>query len=264
MKLSSIFAKTIYDQRRSFVGWSVGVGVLVIVMAAMWPSVRDMPGLDTFVRNYPAALRKLFNLETFRTGTGYFNTELFTLMIPALFLVFGIGHGARLIAGEEADRTLDVLLSTGCSRRRVVVEKAAALVVVVAGLGLVLAVVTLVMALVLGMGVTVGDGFRGALAMVALGVEFGLIALAASAAGAHRGVAVAAATALAIAGYVLYVLGQLIHAVEPWRGISPFAQALDHGPIGPSWSAGPAVMIGCGLVAFVVSVARFERRDIVT
>ncbi len=262
MKLSSIFAKTIFDQRRSFLGWSLGLGVLVIVMAAMWPSVRDMPGLDNFVRNYPAALRKLFNLKTFRTGTGYFNTELFSLMIPALFLVFGIGHGARLIAGEEEDRTLDVLLSTGCSRRRVMVEKAAAFVVVVFGLGLVLVAVTLGMAWVLGMGMTVGDVVRGGLAMVALGVEFGLVAFAVSAARGRRGVAIAVSTALAIAGYVLYVLGQLIHGVERWRGISPFVQALDHGPIGPSWSVGPAVMIGCGLLAFAISVPLFERRDI--
>ena len=142
MRVSSVFTKTLYDQRRSFIGWALGVGALVIVMAAMWPSVRSMPGLDKFVRNYPEALRKLFNLKTFKTGSGYLNTELFSLMIPALFLVFGIGHGARLIAGEEDERTLDVLLSTGCSRRRVLLEKGAGLVVVVLGLGLVLFVVT--------------------------------------------------------------------------------------------------------------------------
>ncbi len=262
MKLSSIFAKSLFDQRRSFAGWSLGVGLLVIVMAAMWPSVRDMPGLDTFVQNYPAALRKLFNLETFRTGSGYLNTELFSLMVPALFLVFGIGHGARLLAGEEEDRTLDVLLSTRCSRRRVLLEKAAGLVVVVIGLGLVLTVVTLIMGLVLGMGMTVGEVVRGGLAMAALGIEFGLVALAVGAARGRRAVAIAVATALAIAGYVLYVLGQLIHAVEPWRGISPFVQALDRGPIRPSWSAGPAVMILCGVVALAISIPVFERRDI--
>jgi ABC-2 type transport system permease protein len=259
-----VFTKTLYDQRRGFLAWAIGVASLVVLMALMWSSVRDMPGLDSFVKNYPAALRKVFNLKSFTTGTGYLNTELYSLMIPALFLVFSIGHGARLVAGEEDARTLEVLLATGWSRTRVLVDQALALVVTVVGLGAVLFVVTVTMGALVGMGMALLDVARGVVAMTALGIEFGLLALAVSAARGRRGLAIAVPTTVAVAGYVLYILGQIVEAVKPWRGASPFVQALDRGPIGPSWSPGYAVMIGVGVVVLAVAVPLFERRDLGT
>ncbi len=107
-------------------------------MVAMWPSVRAMPGLDEFVANYPPALREVFNLESFGTGLGYMNAELFSLMVPMMFLVFGIGRGARVLAGEEEDQTLDVLVSAAPSRRRVLREMVAAVGVEVVTLAAVL------------------------------------------------------------------------------------------------------------------------------
>ena len=44
-------------------------------------------------------------------------------MVPLLLLVAAIGAGARAIAGEEERGTLDLLLSTPVSRRRLALEK---------------------------------------------------------------------------------------------------------------------------------------------
>ena len=63
--------------------------------------MRDMPNLDEFLSSYPDALKKAFNLGAMTTGTGFLNAELYTLVLPILFLVFGISRGSRLVAGEE-------------------------------------------------------------------------------------------------------------------------------------------------------------------
>ena len=107
--LANVFTKTLRDQRRSLIGWSIGIATLILVEGALWPSVRDMPNLDEFLASYPEALKEAFNLGAMTTGTGFLNAELYTLVLPILFLVFGISRGARLVAGEEEAGTLEAV-----------------------------------------------------------------------------------------------------------------------------------------------------------
>jgi ABC-2 type transport system permease protein len=262
MKISSVLTKTLRDQRRPLVGWGIGVAALVVVMSLMWPSVRSMPGLQDLVKHYPPTLKKIFNLSDYGTGRGYLNTELFSLMLPAMFLVFGIGRGARLLAGEEEDRTLDVLVSAAPSRRRVLAEKALGLAVAIVILGMVLLVTAEVANLVVGMDIAFLDLLRGTTPMTALGVEFGLIALAVGAATGRRSVAIGVTTTIAVGAYALYVLSQLVTAVHSWRALSAFTLALDHGPIGPDWSVGYLTLVLTGVVVLVGSFVVFDRRDL--
>ena len=82
----SVFRKTLYDQRRAFLGWSVGVALLVGLMAAIWPSVRDMPNLDEFVANYPEAMRELpIALQIVRGGKQIFAGETSTAQMKRTF-----------------------------------------------------------------------------------------------------------------------------------------------------------------------------------
>lgn len=262
MKITSVFTKTLRDQRRPLLGWSIGVASLVLLMSLMWPSVRNMPGLQDMVKNYPPTLKKIFNLTDFGTGRGYLNTELFSLMLPAMFLVFGIGRGARLLAGEEEDRTLDVLVSAARSRRWVLTEKALGLTAATVALGVVLLATTEVANLVVGMDVAFFDAVRGTTAMTALGVEFGLIALAVGAATGRRSVAIGVTTTVAVGAYALYLLSQLVTSVHSWRSLSAFTVALDHGPIGPDWSVGYLTLVLTGVVVLVGSFVIFDRRDL--
>lgn len=262
MSRGVIFAKTMRDHRRGIVAWGIGISVLVLVMSLMWPSVRDMPDLKRLLANYPEALRKVFKIDTFSTPAGYLNAELFSLILPAVFLVFAIGRGARLIAGEEEDRTLDVLLCTASSRSRVLVEKAAALVVTVLALGAILFGAMLLASWSIGMHLAMADIAHGTAALTALSIEFGLVALAVGAVTGRRSTAIGVATLIAAAAFVLYLLGQLVSAVEPWRGISPFTQALDAGPVGPEWSLGIVTLVVTSAVLPALALPWFNRRDI--
>lgn len=258
----SVFAKSLYDQRRSFLGWSIGVVLTVATMMAVWPTMRDMPDLEQFMANYPEALKELFNVETMTTGPGFLNAELFSMILPILFLIFGISRGAKLLAGDEEAGTLEVVLATPVSRLRLVMEQAAALVVTVVALGAVLFLVTFALAPLVDMDIPVSEVAGACTAMVVLGVLNGLLALGIGAVTGRRALALGVTASAAVATYLLYVVSQLVDAVEPWEVASPFFHALEHGPIGGGWplAYGVLALIAVGLLA--AALPRFHRRDI--
>ncbi len=258
----SVFLKSLRDQYRGVIGWSIGVALLVLVMALIWPSVRDMPDIERLLENYPEAMRELFNVEAITSGPGFLNAELFSIILPAMFVVFGIGRGARLVAGEEQAGTLEVLLTTPVPRVRVLLEKAAALAASLAALGIVLFAATVTSSALVGMNVPLGQVAAGSLAMVLLGLEHGWLALAVGAATGRRALSIAVAGAVAVGGYVLYVIGALVESLEPWRVVSPFQQALEGGPIGGGLVTGFAWMAVVAAVLLAAGLPAFHRRDV--
>lgn len=257
-----VLAKTLRDQRRSLIGWSVGIVALLMIEGALWPSVRDMPKLDDLLAGYPEAMKEMFSLDTMSTGEGFLNAELFTLVLPALFIVYGIGRGARLVAGEEEAGTLEIVLVTPVSTTRILMEKAAGLGISVALLGLVSGLATMLVSVVFDMGVPFGHVAVGSLAVVLIGLEYGVVALALGAATGHRLLAVAVTGAAAVAGYLLYVAGMLVEGVSRWMPWSPFHQALAEGPLDGAVPVGFAWLLLGAVLALCLAPPVFARRDI--
>ena len=262
LMLDSIYLKTLRDQRHGLLGWAIGIALLVLVESLIWPSFKDMPNLDELFEQYPSYMKELFDIEAMTSGMGFLNAELFTLILPALFLIYAIARGARLIAGEEELGTLDVLLVTPLSGARVLLEKALGLVTSVALLGVALLAATLACSLSIGMGVSVGEAFAGCVAMVLLGAEFGLLALAVGAATGRRSWAMAVPGALAVAAYVLYVAGALLEEVDPWQELSPVHQAIKNGPLGGGFPPSFLLLVLGSVVITVAALPVLERRDI--
>jgi ABC-2 type transport system permease protein len=260
--LRSVYLKTMRDQRRSLTGWSIGISLLVAVEALVWPSFRDMPAMDELIEQYPDYMQDLFDIQSMTTGLGFMNAELFTLLLPALFVIHAIGRGARLIAGEEDAGTLDVLLVTPVSTERLMLSKATALFTSTALLGVLLWVVTLLSSMAFDMGISPDEAATGALAQVLLGAEFGMIALAVGAATGRRSLALGIPAALAVAAYVLHAVSLLVPEVDPWQELSPIHQALAEGPLGAGLPASYLwLVLGTGLV-LAASLRLLDRRDI--
>lgn len=258
---ANVFTKTVWDQRRALVGWGVGVVAVTGMMLAVWPSVRNMPGLQDFLANYPEGMKRLFNVQEIASGRGFLNAELFSIIFPALFIVFGIGRGARLVAGEEEEGTLEVVLTTPTPLPRVLVDKAAGLAVGLLALGAMLFVTLTIGDLALGMEMPVWQLAVASGAMVLIGLEHGMLALAVGAATGRRVLAASVAGAVAVLGYVVYVLGQLVEAFRPWMVVSPFQHALVGGPIGSGVRVEHLVMLVISAALLGAAIPRFSRRD---
>jgi ABC-2 type transport system permease protein len=257
----TVFLKTLRDQRRGLLGWSIGIAFLVFIEASIWPTMRDMDW-NQLIQSYPEELRELFDLDAMTTGTGFMNAELFTLLLPALFIVYAVGRGARLLAGEEESGTLDVLLVTPVSGASIVLQKALALATSLFVLGVVLFAVTLGSSLLFDLGIGVAAAASGSLSMVLLGAEYGALALAVGAITGRRAWVIGLATVAAVAAYVLYAVGMLVEAVEPWQPLSPFHQALTGGPLGAGLASGYLWLAGVSVVAVLVAMPVPDRRDI--
>ena len=106
MMLGSVFAKGLRDQRWALLGWGLGVALLVLTEAAVWPTFRDMRDLDQLLSGYPEAMKKLFDLGAMSSGTGFMNAELYTLMLPLLFIVFAVTLSIVLAASVAAAATV--------------------------------------------------------------------------------------------------------------------------------------------------------------
>ncbi len=256
-----VFMKTLRDQRRGLIGWGIGIAATVILMSAIWPSFSDVD-FDAIMDQYPEALMEIFNVTDMSTAAGYLNAEIFSLMIPIIFIIYAIGRGARLIAFEEEEGTLEVLAAMPVPRNRVLIGKACGLAVAIGVLAVVLYASTWLSSLVFGLEVPATHILNATIAMYLLALEFGLIALAVSASTGRRALALGVASGLAGASYLLYIAGQLFDGLRPFLKASPFYQAISEGPLGPSLPPIVAVMPLVGLVVFALSVPIFDKRDL--
>jgi ABC-2 type transport system permease protein len=260
--IRSIYGKAMWDQRRSLLGWGSGIAAMILLEGAMWPSIRDMPRFDEYLRDFPSALKELFAIDQMATGKGFLNAELFTLMLPMLFLVFGISRGARMIAGEEEAGTLDLLLVSPVSTSRLLIQEALALTTGMLALGGAAFLATVAGSQVFGLGVPATAAMAGSLAMVLLGLEFGLIALTAGALTGRRALAIAIPSGLAMLAYLLFAAGLFVDRLSGWQKLSPFQQALHAGPLSPGVPVSFLWLLAGSVVVISVALPIWGRRDI--
>ncbi|MGZ4268504.1 MAG: ABC transporter permease [Solirubrobacteraceae bacterium] len=259
----TILVKSLRDRRRSVIGWGVGIAALTALLFLYWPSIKGNPELDRFIQRLPEAVRAITGRGGYSTPAGYLNTELFSFMMPLLLLVVAIGMGARAIAGEEERGTLELLLSTPVSRRRVLLEKVAAGLLIMLALGAVLLAALLIGARASSMDISAGRLAAAAASAVALSLPFGALALALGCATGVRGAAIGPTVAVAVATYLLNTLGPLTSALRPYKSLSPFDWYGSEAALssGPRWGY-LALLAGTAAVLCALAAVLFDRRDI--
>jgi ABC-2 type transport system permease protein len=264
--LRNVYFKALRDMRRAIAWWSVGLVALTALIIAVYPTVRDSPGLNKLVEDYPEALKAFiaFGGELdYTSGAGYLGSELFAFMVPLLLSVAAIGAGARATAGEEEAGTLDLLLANPISRRRLVLEKTGALATELVLLAFVLWLSLLVGVELVDMDVSAANLGAATAAATLLAFSFGTVAVVAGAASGRRSVAIGVAAALGVAAYFVSSLGSLVDALELARKASPYYHYVASDPLRHGLDLGhAAILLGLGAMATVVAALAFERRDL--
>lgn len=263
--LRNVLLKTLWDRRRGLIGWAVGLAAFAGYGLALYPTIRRSAAeLNRLVENLPAPIRALSGeAGNFGTAQAYLNSQFFNLMLPLLLLVFAIGFGARTVAGEEQDGTLELLLASPLPRWRVVAEKFAALVLGAALLGVVLLAVLLIGGRLVGMDVGLGDLASTVLRAVLLAVAFGAMAVAVGCATGRRSVAVGATATAAAAAYLVNASATFADWLETARAASPFYHYGSPTPLGNGLAPGHvAFLVMLAVVFLVLALLAFDRRDI--
>ncbi len=264
MTLSTVFGKTLRDQRRSLIGWLIGTALLITYVVAFWPvAERSLGELSQVVESMPEAFRAMMGEPDFGTAQGYLSTQLFAFMLPVLTVVLAIGKGAAVVAGEEERGELELLLARPLPRARIALEKAAGVLVAVAVV--VAGAFTVAMAgiLVTGMDVRVGDLAGGMLGLGLLGWLLAGVAYAVGAATGRRGLAVAAASVVALLAYLAATFAPMVDGLAWLADASPWRWAFGGDPLGEGPSP-PSILalLAATAAAIALGTWRFSRRDV--
>ena len=108
--------QTIEQNRGKITGWSIGLALYGIMMAALYPTIQEIEGLQELIESYPQEmLAFLGNITEIATPSGYLGTYYF-LYMTMIIGILTIGMGAGLIAGDEEEGTLDLILAHPVSR----------------------------------------------------------------------------------------------------------------------------------------------------
>jgi beta-exotoxin I transport system permease protein len=258
----SVFAKTLWDQRRSLIAWVAGITVVGVIYAAFYPLV-NTPDMEAALKAYPPGVLDAMGFTDLASPAGYLGSTTFGLLGPALVIVMAAVLGSGAIAGDEESGRLELTLTHPVSRWAVVVGRFAALVVAMLALG---AVLTIALSIASGPAdldaVGVANIAAGSVHLAVLGTLFGALALGTGAATGRRSLAYAVVAVTAIIGFFGNNLGPTVEGLGWLQTISPFhyysgGLPLRHG-IQPADLAvlalATAVLVGVGGLIF-------DRRD---
>ena len=264
MLLRNIFTKTIRDLRWPTFWVALGMGAMTGYFAVLFPTYSKLVDLnDILSKMGPAAKLMGASLGDASSLVGFLHIELFSMILPALMVVLAAGMASGFTAGEESRGTIDVLLSYPVSRRRLILEKTLALVLAC----IVAAVAVWVLALA-GAAASASalppDKLAAALVMlVLLGLAFGAIALAISAATGNRGAAIGVAVGLMVLMYLVDAVASIVDGLGVVRPLSLFRYYMGSDPLRNGLNLTDAGVLAAVAAAFlVVALIAFDRRDL--
>ena len=258
----SVLRWVLREQRRSLLLWSLAVAAVSGIYASFY-DVMDASEMDALIGSMPEGLIAALGYDQLGSAAGFLESTVYALLGPILLLVFGIAFAARTLAGGEEDGSLELELTSAVSRRGVVLERYAGLVIQLAVAVTVLSGVVLAVVVTIGMDLALSGLIAAGLGLLLLVTALSTVAFAVGAATGRRVIGLAAGAGVAVVGYVANALAPLAEDGRWLEAISPFAWFLAGDPLVDGID-----MVGFGalglaaVVALAVGVFTFERRDL--
>lgn len=264
--LNNVFQKALRDQQRSLLFWGIGLIAFALIMALFYPSISSMQSINQYLEELPEGMMEMFTggeIVDYTSPVGYFSTELYSIMLPLLFLIFGIGFGSAAIAGEEDKGTLDFLLANPVSRRRVVVDKIGVMVVSMVILAIVFWAALVICVLAIDIDISLIKLAEATTNAMLVSLVFASLAFLLGCIKGNRGVSLGISCGLAVLTYLLNTLGSLVDWLKDYRFLSPFYHYTEPNTLKNGFDmVHILVLLGLVLIFLILSVPAFTRRDI--
>ena len=249
-------------RRNTVAGWALALAAVAGIYVPFYPAMGGGE-LQAIVDTLPPDLISALGYGRIGTPEGYLTSTVFGLLGPALMLVFGIGLGARTIAGEEEAGVLELAASAPVRRDVLLAGRVIAVHTQVALLALVTFTVTALLSRLVGMDVALSGIAAAAVGLNLLVIAFATVTLAAGAASGRRGVAVAVGAGTAVAAFIANALSDVIERGDILERISPFSWYLAGDPVAQGIDVVGYVLLGAlTFVAWGVAHVTFVRRDL--
>jgi ABC-2 type transport system permease protein len=260
--LADIWTKTLWDQRRSLLGWAIGLVAVSVVYGGFYPFAAT-PEYAELIDNLPAGLSEAFGWDEINSPHGYLGSTVYGLLGPVLVIIMAISFGARAIAGNEEAGHLELLIAQPVTRTRVVLQRAAALVIATLVGGLAVFLSILAIRGPIDLDLAIGNIAITSLNLALLGALFGTLALLVSGFIGRRGLVIGVSAVAAVAAYLANGLAPQVEGLAWLQRLSPFY-----------WFSGTAtlrdgidfantlLLAGVALVFVGIASIAFNRRDV--
>jgi ABC-2 type transport system permease protein len=266
--LGSVYGQALWRRRVSVWWWAGGLSLLGGLTAGFWPILRGGPKqLEGVVKLVPKEVLASFGINdpaAMLTAAGFLTGRVYGSLGLILALVFAIGTGTAEIAGDMRNGTMDLVLAAPLGRRRLVLQRWAAMatliLVVVAALAATIALCNGWLALRIP-----ASGLLAAnLGLAVLALFFGTLALAVGCATGSVKAARGAPTAVAIGGFLFNALGATTPKLAVLQSLSPLHWYLgDTPPLARGLQPGVGLLAAGAVALAAGAVAAFARKDIV-
>ncbi|MFI6792545.1 ABC transporter permease subunit [Nonomuraea sp. NPDC050383] len=258
--------KSLRDHLRTLVGWTIGLSAFMSMYLGIYGSIKDDPQTYSAqaMAKYPGALRDLMGgLNDIASGIGYLQSVAYQLFVPALLSACAMILANRSLAGPEEAGTLELVVTLPVSRRRLVLERFAALALGLLAVAVGTFAVAWAMTRAVGMDVSSGRLLAAHTGVYLLALCFGTVTLAVGAATGRKAVASAVLGAWAVLGYMVVTVGRNVDAVSWLKWVSPFHYYGEGRPLYQGLPAGDyLVLAGATAVLALIAVLAFDRRDV--
>ncbi len=248
-------------RRNAIIGWSLGLCFFPVVYIGIYPQVADqMAGLADLELYQALGM----SLGTFGDWVG----SILIVFMPLVAAIYGLLNGTGTLAGEEEDGRLEMVVTLPLPRWQIVTAKAIALVISSLLMFLVVSTVSLLVFQTIESQIEtdiVGmDMFTAVMSAWPLVFAMGMISMFLAAFSAKRRFAAMIAAAILVVSYFGSNLAASTTALEPFEPFFLFTYLDATGKaITEGQQAGDVmVLVGVGLVAFILAVFFFENRNL--
>ena len=257
-----IATKTLWDSRRSFLGWAIGLAGAAGIYTSSYALI-EPTAYQEVIEGFPPELLEAFGWEDIASPAGYLGSTVFGLVVPILTVIFAIALGTRCLAGDEEAGTLELTLTHPVSRPSLVLQRAGSSVAASLGAGIVVGLAVLGLAGPVGLDVPASRIVAASFSLGLLAVAFAMLALAIGAWVGRRGIVLGICSAIAVISYFASTLLPTLQGFAWVDKTSLFHYYGGQAVLEDGLSAGNAlVLIGVSIVFLVLAVVGFERRDV--
>ena len=261
-RVSRIWVKTASEhQGLLFITAAIMFFMMGILIGPMFGFLDD--AMLALMDDFPEVLLALFGGGDMSTPEGWYQIETFGMMAPIAVMVVTVAIGARALAGEEEHRTMGLLLANPVTRSTVIYQKTFAMVLYAFAVGFSIFAGVAIGSLLGGLGMSIGNIASTSFLVTLVGLVFGALGLALSAATGRVNVAVYGTVGVALILYVLNALLPFNDSLVGYAKISPFYYYLTSDPLfsGMHWGHA-AVLTVLTVILVALALVFFQRRDL--
>lgn len=264
--MKPIIVKTLKDYRLRLACFSIAISLYILLVTAVFRNyLTANNGLAKSVQQLPDALRSFISIKgDFLSPAGFLGSEPYYVVLPIVFIILAIGIGGTLLARDEDNHTLELLLARPISRSRLLAAKVIGGVLVILAVNLISLFTMIIFTRAFNIHIGLSRLAEVHFLLFLLSLIFGSLALALTSVGrVVKSAAFGISALLAIGGYILASLEQQVGWLR-WP-----ARLLPYHYYDPSdilsgtfaWSAAIGFIIVVIILASISWLA-FRRRDI--